>query len=130
MVEFSAEDEEVVAQTVDVSEQVFFYWLACFGESYDGSFCSAADGAADVCLCTLRCALWQDEAAEGRELVLNAVDFCFQLFGGIRAYLSALRHGLGVGGEVGSDDEELALYGAQECFVGCVWAEGYEQPQV
>ena len=63
-IQFSCQDEEVVAEAVDIGNDVCIDFCAFFGKGKDASFCSSADGAADVCDGCGSASSWQDEAAE------------------------------------------------------------------
>lgn len=62
-VEATGEDEEVVAQAVDVDEDIGVYAGAGVGECEDGALGAAADGACDVGLGCGNASAGEDECA-------------------------------------------------------------------
>ena len=128
-VEFSCQDEEVVAEAVNVCDSLFIDDGSFFDEPQDGAFGSSADGAAYVCYGCGTASSRQYETAEWGQGGIDAIDFffhaCDHLWGDdvVGSHLSLAV----VGGEVASEDEEVVLHVGEELQVVRVGAVGDEE---
>ena len=130
-VKFSCQNEKVVGESVDVSNNVFVHFSVC-SKGQDAAFGAAAHCAAYVALACGLGACGENEEAQWRKRGVCLVDspfHCFNHFGCHYALLA--QFGLrGVGGEVRTYGEEVALHLGEPFFQFGVVSERHEQSDV
>lgn len=136
-IQFPCQDEEVVAEAVDIGNDVCIDFCAFFGKGKDASFCSSADGAADVCDGCGSASSWQDEAAEagqdgvdGVNLLLDACHHLVGHDGSVCLLTCGVVVGVVVCGKIASHHKKMPLHVGEELAVVLVGAIGDEQPDV
>jgi len=122
----SSEGEEPIAEAVDIGEDERGQAIGeCEGD--EEAFSAAADGAGEVESSGELGAGGEDELAEVWQLGLGGVDFGFQASGdvGVEGWEAGGGYGGGCG-EVGADDEEVVLDGAELSKEGLGGRDGGE----
>ena len=128
-VELACKDEEVVAESVDIGNDVRIHLCPFLHKSQDAAFGTSADGAADVGDGSGTASTWQNEATERRQCGIDGIHLLFELGGHLRRHdVARTDIVLGVvSGKVSAHDEEFALDVGEHVDVVLLCAVGDEQ---
>ena len=128
-VEFSCQNEEVVTEAIDVGDDLGIDFCPFFAEGEDAAFGPSAHGSAYVAYSGGSASAGQDEAAEGGQGGVDAVNLCFD--GGHHAGGDDVpwpHVALAVvGGQIATHDEEGVLHLGEALQVVVIGAVGDEE---
>lgn len=128
-VEFACKDEEVVAESVDIGNDVCIHLCPFLHKCQDAAFCASADSAADMGHGGGAASPWQNEAAEGGQRGIDGIYFLFELGRHLWGH-NVARTDIAlrvVRGQISAHDKEFALNVGEHVDVVLLCAVGDEQ---
>lgn len=128
-VELACKDEEVVAESVDIGNDVRIHLCPFLHKCQDAAFGTSADGAADVGDGGGTASPRQDEASERGQCGIDGIHLLFELGGHLWGHdIARTDIVLGVvGGKVSAHDKKFALDVGEYVDVVLLCAVGDEQ---